>query len=339
MGRILFSPECVRVGGAITIGRSPSSRRCSRVFTRTTQGASRSETSATVTTGSKHRGWTKGDVLARGSASRALETSEVVHANLVAGLLHIAARKVASVTTAHGRATRTATRVGSSGLLGLGSLGFGFGTHFIESLGALVGFLGDPVGPTQIKNIHKHKLHSALQLRKLSHVLNALEVSVHHGTALFGGIQIGTNGAQQLAEGLNFGLIRDTLIVDKFVNTFVHDTLSQHAELVQLTDELDETKTTSLGGGSFVLNDLTESAAIRLILGLPGNREDLVGDSVKVLRGHLVEGGLDLSLHQFRVKVTAGIGSRSRRRRLVANTGRLPTAGSDGNRFDLLTSG
>jgi hypothetical protein len=80
-----------------------------------------------------------------------------------------------------------------------------------------------------------------------------LEVGVHHGATLLGTIEVGTDGPEQLAERLNFSLIGHSLIVDEFMHTFVHDTLSKHAELVQFTDELDETKTTSLGSGSSVV--------------------------------------------------------------------------------------
>ena len=126
--------------------------------------------------------------------------------------------------------------------------GLSLSTNLLEGLGSLVGFLRNPFGPSKVDNIHEHELESAGELGKVNHSLDALEVSIHHRTTLFGLVEVATNGPEQLAERLNFGLVRHSLIVDELMHTFVHDTFSKHAELVELADKLDKTKTTALGG-------------------------------------------------------------------------------------------
>ncbi|KAI6751211.1 hypothetical protein HG530_014125 [Fusarium avenaceum] len=179
--------------------------------------------------------------------------AQIVHTNLVAVLLDVTSREVASITTSSRRATATSL-VAAGRLLSLGSLSsLGFGSNLIESLGSLVGFLGNPVGPAKIHNIQQHELESAGKFGEIHHSLDTVEVGVHHGATLLGTIEVRTDGPEQLAERLNFSLIGNSLIVDEFLHTLMHDTLSKHAELVQLTDKLNKTETTSLGSGSSVV--------------------------------------------------------------------------------------
>jgi hypothetical protein len=97
-------------------------------------------------------------------------------------------------------------------------------------------------------------------------VVDTGEVGVHHSRALLRGIQTGTNSTQQVAQRLDLGLLGHTLEIKQALGTLVHDTLRQHAKLVKLTNELDETKTTTLGSGGNVV--------------LIGQHSNLIGDTL-----------------------------------------------------------
>jgi len=229
-----------------------------------------------------------------------------------------------------------------------------------------------------------------------------------------GNIQASTDGTQEAGQTLDLSLIRHTLVVDELLDTLVHNTLCQHTQLVQLTNELDETETTTLGsGGSVVLvghhggffglalglrrqvnlpatlefllatveqvlaeeaatgndgaglvadalildlrahglkhalaelgvngrpvgfvggllegelNDLPQGTAIVLCLGLRHDLQDLTGDTLEILGGHLVQSSLDLTLHHVRRHVGGGslsAGGLYKTARLPAGAGAL----------------
>lgn len=146
-----------------------------------------------------------------------------------------------------------------------------------DGLRTLIGILRVPACGTQIDNIlktmlvffsshltrrrtknegetyQKHETETAGQVGCLNHQVDASKVGVHHGRSLLRGIETGTNGAEQTGQTLDLGFIGDTLVVHQLLNTLVHNTLCKHAKLVQFTNELDETKTTTLSGGSDVV--------------------------------------------------------------------------------------
>ena len=97
-------------------------------------------------------------------------------------------------------------------------------SDFLERLRAFVGLLGLPVLLSQINNIHKHEPQSAGQLWGIDHRLDACEVHIHHRLALFGTIQVSTNGLEKLGQRLNLGFIRDASVIDQLLNTLMHDT-------------------------------------------------------------------------------------------------------------------
>jgi hypothetical protein len=84
-------------------------------------------------------------------------------------------------------------------------------------------------------------------------------------------------------------LIADVLVLDLNTHALQHTLaeLGVHRGPVSLVSSLLEGK----------LNDLAQSATIGLVLGLRHNLQDLGGDTVELLRSHLVQCGLDLTLH------------------------------------------
>jgi hypothetical protein len=112
---------------------------------------------------------------------------------------------------------------------------------------------------------HQHELQTARQAGHVDHVVDTGEVGVHHSRTLLRGIQTGANSTQQVAQRLNLGFLGHALKVEQTLGTLVHDTLRQHAKLVQLTNELDETKTTTLRSSGNVV--------------LIGKHSNLVGDT------------------------------------------------------------
>jgi hypothetical protein len=84
------------------------------------------------------------------------------------------------------------------------------------------------------------------------------------------------------------------------------------------------------------LNHLAQSAAISLVLGLRSDNKNLVGDSFKVLRCHLVESSLDLPLDHLRVHVATGCSGSAAATLAYARW--LPTTGTNGDWLDLYAS-
>ncbi|KKA17183.1 hypothetical protein T310_9151, partial [Rasamsonia emersonii CBS 393.64] len=309
-------------------------------------------------------------------------------------------------------------------------------TDLAKCLGTFVAVLGHPARCSQVDHIleisvsiivsliisqinrvltyHEHELESAGQARCLNHHVDADKVCVHHRVTLLRRIQAGTNSAEQARQTLHLGFVRNALVVDQLLDTFVHDTLRQHAQLVQFTNELDQTQTTTLGSGSGVilvrhhgrffrralglgrkvhlpaafelllatveqvlaeqaatrnhvavlvtnalvpdfrayalkhtlaelgvhgspvrfvrrflereLDDLPQGPPVGLILGLGNDVEDLLRDTVEVIRRHLVEVGLNFALHHFWGET---ITARSRTGGSLADTARLPASGRD----------
>lgn len=113
-------PERIGVRGRVTRRGSARARRGTRVLTRTTQRASRPKASAAVAAGREHRRGAKSDMLAGCPASRALETPQVVHADLVAGLLYVAGREVAGIASSNLRAATASPLAAPGSLLSLG---------------------------------------------------------------------------------------------------------------------------------------------------------------------------------------------------------------------------
>ena len=115
-------PESIGMRGAVPDRGGTGPRRVAGIISGSAERATGSKTSSTVATGRKHRLWSQGDVSTCGPAGRALQASQVVHTDLIASLLGVACREIASITTAGWCATTSTTLVVSSRLLGLCSL-------------------------------------------------------------------------------------------------------------------------------------------------------------------------------------------------------------------------
>lgn len=160
-------PESIRVRWVVPGGRGSSSGGSAGVLTRSAEGASRSKAASAVAPRGEHRGGAKRHVSTRRSAGGALETTQVVHGDLVASLLAVTRGEVASIAATRRHATSATTLVVPCRLLSLcGLSSFGLDrlvskgqrehqvlatTHlcpdFFQGLGSLVVLLGNPVGP------------------------------------------------------------------------------------------------------------------------------------------------------------------------------------------------